>query len=36
MKLQISFDLTDLDNAITIAKEVSPYADALEVGSLLL
>ncbi len=36
MKLQISFDLTDLDNAIAIAKEVAPYADSLEVGSLLL
>jgi 3-hexulose-6-phosphate synthase len=36
MKIQISFDLTDLDNAIAIAKQVAPYADSLEVGTLLL
>jgi len=36
MKIQISFDLTDLDKAIDIAKQVAPYADSLEVGSLLL
>ena len=36
MKLQISFDLTDLDKAIEIAKQVEPYADSFEIGSLLL
>jgi len=36
MKLQISFDLTDLQKALDIAKLVAPYASILEVGSLLL
>ena len=36
MKLQISFDLTDLDQAITIATHVAPYIAILEIGSLLL
>jgi 3-hexulose-6-phosphate synthase len=36
MKLQISFDLTDLQKAIDIALQVAPHADILEVGSLLL
>ncbi len=36
MKLQISFDLTDLDKAIAIATQVAPYVSILEVGSLLL
>jgi 3-hexulose-6-phosphate synthase len=36
MKLQISFDLTDLDKALEIALGVAPYASMIEVGSLLL
>ena len=36
MKLQISFDLTDLDKALDIAAQVAPYVSILEVGSLLL
>lgn len=36
MKLQISFDITDLEKAISIAHNVEPYADSFEVGSLLL
>lgn len=36
MKLQISFDITDLDNALAIAQQVSPYADILEVGTPLI
>ncbi len=36
MKLQISFDLVDIDKALEIAKLVSPYADILEVGTILL
>lgn len=36
MKLQIAFDMTDLDKAISIATEVEQYADILEVGSLLI
>lgn len=36
MKLQVSFDLTDLDKAIDIAAQVAPYVSILEVGSLLL
>lgn len=36
MKLQISFDSTDLDKALEIADEVAPFADILEVGTLML
>ncbi len=36
MKLQIAFDLTDLNKALTIAADVHEYADILEVGSLLI
>lgn len=36
MKLLISFDITDLDKALTIARDVAEFADGLEVGSLLL
>jgi 3-keto-L-gulonate-6-phosphate decarboxylase len=36
MKLQIAFDLTDLDKALSIASDVHAYADILEVGSLLM
>lgn len=36
MKLQISFDLTDLQKAIDIAFQVAPFATILEIGSLLL
>ncbi len=36
MKLQISFELTDLDKAIAIAKDTAQFADIIEVGSLLL
>lgn len=36
MKLQIAFDLIDLDNAIKIAKDIENYIDIMEVGSLLI
>jgi len=36
MKVQIAFDMIDLDKAISIASEVEQYADILEVGSLLI
>lgn len=36
MKLQISFDLTDLDKSIAIAKSIAPYTSIFEIGSLLL
>ena len=36
MKLQISFDLIDLDKAIVIAGEVAQYADIIEVGTILI
>lgn len=36
MKLQISFNLMDLDKAVSIAKDVKEYCDAFEVGSLLI
>ena len=36
MKLQISFDMTNLENALSIAQDIQEYADILDVGSLLL
>lgn len=36
MKLQIAFDFIDLDKALAIAAETEPYADIIEVGSLLI
>ena len=36
MKLQIAFDLTDLDKALQIAAQVADSADIFEVGSLLI
>lgn len=36
MKLQISFDMTDLEKALEVAKQVEPYATSFEIGSLLL
>lgn len=36
MKLQIAFDLTDLETALTIAQSIQNYADIFEVGSLLI
>ena len=36
MKLQVAFDLSDLDKAIKIAEEISEYVDIFEVGSLLI
>lgn len=36
MKLQIAFDLVDLNKALDIASEVHEYADIIEVGSLLI
>lgn len=36
MKLQISFDLVDLDKALAIAVEVAQYADIIEVGTILI
>ncbi len=36
MKLQISFDMTDLEKALAIAQEVHEYADIIDIGSLLL
>jgi len=36
MKLQISFDIPDLEQAVEIAKQVTEYADIIEVGSLLI
>lgn len=36
MKLQISFDLIDLDKAVTIGSEVAQYADIIEVGTILI
>ncbi|MEX0849645.1 MAG: orotidine 5'-phosphate decarboxylase / HUMPS family protein [Candidatus Dependentiae bacterium] len=36
MKLQISFDLTDLDKAIDIATQVVDQCDTIEIGTILL
>lgn len=36
MKLQISFDMPDLDKAVLIAQQVAPYCDILEIGTLLI
>jgi len=36
MKLQIAFDLIDLDKAIEIACNVSEYTDIIEIGTLLI
>ncbi len=36
MKLQISFDLIDLDKAIAIGSEVAQYADIIEISTILI
>jgi len=36
MKLQISFDIPDLQEALTKAKLVEPFCDTLEIGTILL
>lgn len=36
MKLQISFDLIDLDKALAIGSEVAQYADIIEIGTILI
>ncbi len=36
MKLQIAFDVTDLENAIDLAKKVVDRCDVLEIGTLLI
>jgi 3-keto-L-gulonate-6-phosphate decarboxylase len=36
MKLQISFETTDLQKALTIASEIADYADIFEIGTLLI
>lgn len=36
MKLQIAFDLLDLERCLSIAKEVEQYADRFEIGAPLL
>jgi 3-hexulose-6-phosphate synthase len=36
MKLQISFDLIDIDQAIAICSKVAQYADIIEVGTILI
>jgi len=36
MKLQIAFDLVDLEKSLVIAKDVQAFADIIQVGSLLI
>ena len=36
MKLQVSFDMTNLNNALQIASSIAKYTDIIEVGTLLI
>lgn len=36
MKLQVSFDVTDLSHALHVASQIAPHVDILEVGTLLI
>jgi len=36
MQMQISYDFTNLSQAIEIAKKTAPFADIIEIGSLLI
>jgi len=36
MKLQITYDFIDLEEALNVAKNTAPYADILEIGTILL
>ncbi len=36
MKLQVSFDVPNLEDALQCATQVAPYCDVLEVGTLLI
>jgi len=36
MKLQVSFDTTNLNNALQIASSIVKYTDIIEVGTLLI
>ncbi len=36
MKLQISFDLLDLDTALKVGSDVAQYADIIEIGTILI
>ncbi|MGB8367583.1 MAG: orotidine 5'-phosphate decarboxylase / HUMPS family protein [Candidatus Babeliales bacterium] len=36
MKLQVSFDTTNLNNALQIASSIAKYIDIIEVGTLLI
>lgn len=36
MEVQISFDIPNLELALSIAKQVSPYCDIIEIGTILI
>ena len=36
MKLQVSFDSSDLDKSVEIAVQIADYTDIIEIGSLLI
>lgn len=36
MKLQVAFDMTDLEKAVSIALELQDHIDIIEIGSLLI
>ncbi len=36
MKLQIAFDITDLEKALTVAEKIERHVDIFEIGSLLI
>ncbi len=36
MKLQVSFDVTDLEQALHVASQIATYVDIFEIGTLLI
>jgi len=36
MKLQISFDIMDLQKAISTAQQIAPFCDTIEIGTILI
>jgi len=36
MKLQVSFDMTDLEQALHVASQIDEYVDIFEIGTLLI
>lgn len=36
MKIQVSFDMPDLEKAVSIAQQIEPYVDIFEIGTVLM